>query len=339
MRAPTVAVTSTLAMVRAAEALDVDAAQVLSRAGVSMATLRDPDARIPIPLCLEIWDELREKSGNHALQLAAPRALPVGAYRLLDHLVGASETVGDGVRRFARFFGIVNPAVALKVSQDHQGAALVAALAAGGPVPGVYVDYIFAALVGRVRAFFRPQLRLNGVDFQHGAPEDTRAYQEAFGSVVRFNADADRLTFSVDEWAARLETSDPTLAQILEARARLRLESAAETSPLGVSEIRRAIVRALPEGARIEDVTRTLHTSVRSLQRKLAESGTSYRAVVDTLRSDLSREYLVDDTVSICEVALLLGFSDQRSFHRAFVRWTGQSPGRWRGSQRRSTDR
>jgi AraC-like DNA-binding protein len=333
MTTPTVAVTSTLAMVRAAEAHGVSVGRVLTRAGLSIGMLLDPDARIPVHVSLAIWEELRDQSRNPALQLVAPMALPAGAYRMLDYLVGASATVGEGVNRFARFFSLVNPHVVLTVKMHDRGSDLVAAMATGEAVPAVYVDYIFAALVGRIRAYFRPQLHLAGVDLRQAAPADTRPYREAFGVDVHFGAGADRLRFSKDEWRTPFETADPTLALVLEARARVRLErTTGGARPVDI-ELRRAIVGALPAGAQVDEVARALHMSVRTLQRKLAESGTSYRAVLDTLRSGLAREYLADDTVSICEVALLLGFSDQRSFHRAFERWTGEAPGRWRARQ------
>lgn len=59
-------------------------------------------------------------------------------------------------------------------------------------------------------------------------------------------------------------------------------------------------------------------------------AGTTFKEVSETVRGRLAEEYLTDPQVSIAEVAFLLGFSDQSSFNRAFGRWTGLSPGRWR---------
>jgi AraC-like DNA-binding protein len=320
-------------MVRAAELCGVDARDVLARAGVAPALLLDPDGRIPVHVSMAIWEELRARSGNAALQLTAPMVLPVGAYRVLDYLVGASATVGDGVRRLARFFGIINPAIALTVHASERGVSLVAALKTGQAMPALYVDYLFAAVVGRLRTFFRPQLRLVGVDLRQPAPLDVAPYQHAFRTGPRFGADADRIHFSADEWRAPLETSDPQLAQVLEARALTRLQQLTDGEK-GVSpEVRGAIMGTLPDGAHVEDVARALHMSVRTLQRKLEKAGTTYRAALDALRSELACQYLKDEAVSICEVALLLGFSEQSSFHRAFERWTGEAPGRWRIKQ------
>jgi AraC-like DNA-binding protein len=97
-----------------------------------------------------------------------------------------------------------------------------------------------------------------------------------------------------------------------------------------VSAVRTSIMATLPDSADAEHVADALHMSTRTLQRRLAEAGTTFRDVLDGVRSGLAESYLTDTTVSIPEVAFLLGFSDQSSFHRAFHRWTGWAPGRWR---------
>jgi AraC-like DNA-binding protein len=66
--------------------------------------------------------------------------------------------------------------------------------------------------------------------------------------------------------------------------------------------------------------------SRRTLQRRLADRGTSYAGVLDGTRRDLAVRYLRDPALQISEVAYLLGFGEAGSFNRAFKRWTGQTP-------------
>ena len=74
--------------------------------------------------------------------------------------------------------------------------------------------------------------------------------------------------------------------------------------------------------------------SVRTLNRLLAAEGTSYRQLLDALRSELAARHLAGDDVSIAEVGFLLGFSELSSFHRAFKRWTGRTPAEFREEHR-----
>jgi AraC-like DNA-binding protein len=80
----------------------------------------------------------------------------------------------------------------------------------------------------------------------------------------------------------------------------------------------------------IEHLAPRLGVSVRSLQRRLREAGTSYKQVLDQVRHDLALRYLTAGELSIGEVAFLLGFSEPSAFHRAFKRWTGSTPGEFR---------
>ena len=72
--------------------------------------------------------------------------------------------------------------------------------------------------------------------------------------------------------------------------------------------------------------------SVRPLTRKLAERGTSLRAIVDAVRTELarSRRYLLEEQVSIDEIARRLGFSEASAFNHAFKRWFGLGPTEFR---------
>jgi AraC-like DNA-binding protein len=317
-------------MVRAAEARGFPTDDLLERLSLTRDTLEDADARIPGRTALTLWQALIERTGDPALQLAAPTELPFGAYRVIDYLVGASATVGEGIERFARFFRLIADAITLTVEGDRQGSCLCFDMADGSPTPAVYVDYVFAALVGRIRMRIRPELRVHRVELCRPEPSDTAPYTNRFQAPVSFGADRDRLCFTAAEWASPIADADATLARILEEHALILASRLPSESSGFAATVQNSIMAALPEGAEEEDVARALHMSRRTLQRKLAQEGTSYRAVLDMVRRGLAESYLADSAVSIPEVAFMLGFSEQSSFHRAFQRWTGSPPGRWR---------
>lgn len=321
-------------MTRAAAARGLPVADLLASVGLTPAFLEDPDARIPGPTVLAIWDALRERTRDPALQLTAPASLPFGAYRVIDYLVAASMTVGEGIERFARFFALIAEAVTLQIEHHADEHCLCLSTAHGGAVPPVYVDYVFAALVTRIRMRIRPGVRVRRVELRQPQPVSSAAYREVFGADVRFGAADDRLCFAAEEWDAPTETGDAELARLLEEHARILALRIPRPAIGFLEEVQQAIAAAPLQGGSAAYVARALHMSVRTLQRKLAGAGTTFRAVSETVRGKLAEEYLNDPNVGIAEVAFLLGFSDQSSFNRAFRRWTGKSPGKWR---RRST--
>jgi AraC-like DNA-binding protein len=330
-RAPvTVAAMSTLAMVRTAEARGVETADLLQSAGIARPMLDDPDARLPGPAVIALWTALRERTGDSALQLVAPGCLPFGAYRVIDYLVGASATVGEGVHRFASFFRLIAEAIRLTIQDESDEHCLTLAMADGSAVPAVYVDYVFAALVTRIRMQIRPHLQVHRVEFRQPEPTLLAPYLDVFRAPVRFGAAADRLCFSAEEWRAPMDSADASLARLLEDHARILTQRVPRGPSDFAGEVRRALASVAPRGGSAADVARALNVSVRTLQRRLVDAGTSFREVSDGVRAQLAQEYLADSKVSIAEVAMLLGFSEQASFNRAFRRWTRESPGRWR---------
>lgn len=330
----TIAATSTLAMVRTAEARGTETADLLAAAGVSREGLEDPDARLPAATVLALWQQLRQRTRDPALQLAAPASLPFGAYRVIDFVVAASATVGDGILRFARFFGLIADTVALTIERDGEGDAagyvLRLAMADGTPVPPVYVDYVFSALVSRIRMRIRPGLRVARVELRQPEPPAAARYVESFAAPVRFGAPADRLCFTPEEWGAPTDTADVALVRLLEDHARMLAGRLGRAAPGFATEVQQAIAAVLPRGGGADEVARALNVSVRTLQRRLGDLGTTFRAQVDAVRGHLATEYLADRRVSVAEVAFMLGFQDQTAFNRAFRRWTGHAPGRWR---------
>ena len=79
-------------------------------------------------------------------------------------------------------------------------------------------------------------------------------------------------------------------------------------------------------GLAIEDVAAQLGMSARSLQRHLELSRTSYQRLLAETRESLARRYMAESTLTLTEMALLLGYADLSAFSRAFRRWTGKSP-------------
>jgi AraC-like DNA-binding protein len=82
-----------------------------------------------------------------------------------------------------------------------------------------------------------------------------------------------------------------------------------------------------------ERVARALHMSRRTMTRKLERERTTFNAELDAVRREMAVERVLDTKVSLAEIAFLLGFSHVESFHRAFRRWTGETPLTYRASR------
>lgn len=85
-------------------------------------------------------------------------------------------------------------------------------------------------------------------------------------------------------------------------------------------------------------IARQLAMSVRTLQRRLGEENLTFRNLRDAVRRDLAIELTGGDaaragTPTVTDLAMSVGFSDSATLCRAFKRWTGTSPGVYRGGR------
>ncbi|MCY1179300.1 HTH-type transcriptional regulator VirS [compost metagenome] len=77
-----------------------------------------------------------------------------------------------------------------------------------------------------------------------------------------------------------------------------------------------------------------LGLSERTLQRRLADEGSSYQQLLNDTRRHLAERHLEEGRLPIAEIAVLLGYSEPSVFFRAFRQWTGLTPGEYRQKHR-----
>jgi AraC-like DNA-binding protein len=151
-----------------------------------------------------------------------------------------------------------------------------------------------------------------------------------FGVTPAFGAGRNALTLDTATLELRVVGADPALLSVLERAAGVPSPTAPAV-PGFVQGVRDAIRAALREGApQAGDVARGLHVSLRTLQRRLTEHGTSFQDEVDAVRRELAFGYLKDAHLGVSDVAFLLGYAELSTFDRAFKRWTGMTPRVWR---------
>jgi AraC-like DNA-binding protein len=327
----TVLPVATRALVDACARLGLDTEALLARAGVDRALLDDPDARLPAERADAVWQAAYGAAADPALSLHAAEQTPFGAFRVLDYLGASGATVGEGLRRVAAYFPLVDRRASLAVEEERGAVALVFRGAGVAPPPEAQ-EYTLAILTSRVR-HVAPSAAL-AVRFAFPRPADVREHARVLGVEPAFGAAAPTVALPRAAWDAPTRTADRTLFAALEEHARALL---ARVSPpdAAASRVREAIAADLPgQEPSLARVARRVGTSPRTLQRRLGAHGTSFAAAVDAVRRERARVYLEARDVSMAEVSWLLGFAEQSAFARAFRRWTGETPTAWRRARR-----
>jgi AraC-like DNA-binding protein len=190
-----------------------------------------------------------------------------------------------------------------------------------------------AALAGfarNMRRFVGPDLALEFVSFRHSCRSDPARYEELLGCPVRFEAARDAIAMRPEMLGLCNRLGDASVSDFLTTHLEAEFASLREDASLGNTLVHRltpTLSNGLPQAAVI---ARDMGMSERTLYRRLAEEGLTFRDVIGRAQSALAQRLLRDNTVSIAEVAFLTGFSEQSTFSRAFKRWVGQAPAQFR---------
>lgn len=282
-------------------------------------------ARFPVDrwaLFLRRADEfLREPAlGLQVGSLIAPQHLGVLGYVSL-----CCANLGEALLRLRDYERLVYDVNVSSVTFGAQDVRLEWGQALGRP--GQLVDECaVAALVSYARNITASQASPLSVSFINVRPADTGPYEAFFGCEVAFEAPTTVLRFAAAQMETRLRQPDPALCALLDAQAR-ELTSRLPPRDDFESRLRGAIVAGLRENAaNLTDCARRMHCSSRTLQRRLESAGTTFQDSVDAARREIAVAYLRDPRLKLSEVALLLGYSEQSAFTRAFARWTGKPP-------------
>jgi AraC-like DNA-binding protein len=327
---PTVAVTSTRAVMEAAARRGVDVGEILRAHGVEAAMLHDKDARLPAPTVGALWQRAAVAAGEPELPIHAAVELAWGSYRVIDMLAASARTVGEALTLVSQYFRIIHDTVLLPIQELPDGRhAFCIGDARGDPIPAAYVDYTLAACLYRMRYVGSPPLSPE-MHLRRAAPASTAGHECAFGSDLHFSAEKDFAVLSEAQWNAPLLPSDPQLQSVLRDHAEQLLRDRPNLhDPL--ADVRQLLVEAMPHGrVDLEHVAKRLGISARTLQRRLADGGTCWSDVLEETRRQLSDRLLADPSLSVDDVAVLLGYAEASAFHRAFRRWTGETPGSFR---------
>lgn len=168
------------------------------------------------------------------------------------------------------------------------------------------------------------------VHFVEAQPADVAPYAALFRCPVLFNQSATRIIFPAAFLLLPLRRPDPALVAMLEQQVQA-LFAALPPKDRALQDIRQQISSHIWQGEpALERIAQQLHMSGRTLRRRLEQRGWSFRGLLEDTRLHMAQDYLRDTRLTLPEVALLLGYSEQSAFNRAFLRWTGMTPRRWR---------
>lgn len=315
-------------LLEALRALGADPAALCASVGLSERGLHETDARVSSVRLLALLARAERQLRDPLVGLhAGARAQPRGP---LFYLLLSSPRLSDGLRLFTRFARVTIDTMAYKVAVDGDVATLT--MEPGDPAierSHHAIDYIVGANLSTFRRAI-PGFQPLRVDLCHEEVGEPRETERVFGCPVRFGRRRTVMWFpNVTLGRVSAAANPAILDQIEKFTAVLFARISSKSARDRVADATRAL---LGRGLRADraSVAKQLGVSGRTLQRQLEEESVTFTAVHDGVRAELARALLTNRALKVEAIAQSVGFAEVASFSRAFTRWLGYSPSRYR---------
>ena len=194
-----------------------------------------------------------------------------------------------------------------------------------------HTESIFSIVASILKRLSEGRIQLLGVNFQHTEPESLCEHHRVFDAPLYFAQKTNSLLIAKEDLSRPIFLANPDFLYAHESVAR-KLMTRMETAGTLSGRVREVIGKTIARGAfpLLEEIAGELAVSTRKLQAVLKEEKTCFRKILNDIRRELAQRYLRDPETSICDIAFLLGFSEQSAFNHAFRRWTGVTPRAYR---------
>lgn len=319
------------AMLEGMRVLSLDTHRILHRSGLGDFNILGDNERIPDPAYEKMWREARRVAGDDDIGAAIGAAVPIGMFGVVDYLAASSSTLGESMVSTRDFTHLTSDSSFWEV---ERGAAGELAARFVNVIPGEADDigdeFAMGLLLGRINAWAYEPVQVLEVQLTRRRP--AAPLEQRFYGRVSYGHAATQFVLGPGATEVPLKSADPhlhaTLRALLHEAGNDR--SSRTKTAAAVRRCTRQLLRQAAEPA-AQTVARQLGLSKRTLQRQLLAERTSFEQILDELRRDIAQQRLRgQDGPSILQVALEVGFADERSLARAFHRWTGMSPRQWR---------
>lgn len=304
--------------------------QLLEGSSVDPAALANMRATIDI----EEWGTLLmravELTRDPAIGLAVGEHWSPSMLQVVGQLISSCRTMRDALAVFDRYRPLLGNNAKWTLAEQGDRAYLYLDPEVTHPVAsriGLEAVMTLTYRIGR-DLFPASDDAQEEVWFRHEAPAYVAQYSRVFPCKVRFGQPRNAFVFARDKLDIAQPHSDDTVHQVLRSNAEVLLR---ERESESVAERVRAILRYEPDVAHVDvrRIATQLGMNVRALRRRLGAEHAPLSNLLDEARLRVARTELRKPGASIKEVAHGLGFSEASAFHRAFKRWSGQTPAQY----------
>jgi len=309
-------------------ALGANPQRLMRECGINPRTETDPDSYVSFSALCDLLERTASETGCETFGLRLSEAQGINNLGPLGFAMQNSATLGEALAEWRQFQSV------------HMQGARGELRQAGGTLRWCYhidepgrlgtrqkVAQALGLACNTFRGLLGPNWAPRSVQLVQIAPADLTDFRRCFRTSVEFGQEADFIEMDAGTLERPIERSNPELRRLLD---RYLMELKAGVSEDVKEQVRKAIRSSLSrQDCSIDEVAAMLSLAPRTLQRQLQRRRTSFKDLLEEVRSEAARRYLSESQLPLSQLAAILGYSELSAFSRAFRRWHGRSPQQW----------
>ncbi|MEO1521302.1 MAG: AraC family transcriptional regulator [Cyanobacteria bacterium J06633_2] len=310
----------------------LDIEQISAATGLKRTDLINPESRLPEEHAQTIWKLLEEAYPGQALGLHAASAAPLSSMGQLAIAVQYADNVRSAIEALVQYQSILSDRLSMELVESDSEATLKVHHPIDETDGGYGAEAGLAMLHRLGHETTKGESPLLRVCFKHEPFGDIDVYEAFFDAPVYFQQAHNALVVRRDELERPIPKRDIHLFRYIQENLNLLQDHwrLSNNSSL-MSELRDVIAQNSEFSEySAEALAQQMNMSLRSLQRLAQDHGLKIQKLLDSAREAKARQLLADPSLTVESISSRLGYSDERSFRRAFKRWTGQTPSEFR---------
>jgi len=335
MKLPTITNHFVIGAVEGARRIGLDVNNILLSAGLTPAVLEQPQARVSADkytkLIQTLWLEMKDEFMGFG-----ERPCKLGAFATMSYAVIHCKNLEQLFKRSTLFYSLITDSPGLRIELTDNDAILRLIHDENMQDHNHFMSNALLMIWHRFACWtVGKYIPLKFAKFNYPEPEFSQEYNYLYHCPLKFDASAIELVFHKKYLDLPIVQTEQSLDQFL-------INSPAELlAKPGNDDSATAHIRGiLSQGDLVdfpdfETIAQHLNSTPQTLRRRLKEEGSSYQEIKDDIRRDAAIYFLGQRQLNINQIAEKIGFSEPSTFHRAFKKWTGVTPGAYRQGEGR----
>jgi AraC-like DNA-binding protein len=277
-------------------------------------------------------------SGDRGVGLKMGNLLSQGAYGPLGYLLNNSQNLQIVLENYRKFLPDYVPFAHLvfRSEDDHLVCIFDMKYAENEDLYRAAVESISLSLLGIARSVVGDQLSGCEMYCRYPRPDYAERYAIFYGIPVYFDAPESNLRIPASLLSVANPVANRANYTLAEMQCRKMAKQFAIQQSSVANRVKEALVSNMPGALSEQDVARQLFVSRRTLSRRLAAEGTSFRQLREEIYAVIAARHLLETDDTVESIALILHYHDGSNFRRAFKKWFGVTPDTFRATKGRT---